>query len=159
MMLDVVIDGREWLQNHPAPFGHDEMFKAIVEEAERNGEGMVRIVMEPIHKYASASQRALFHSLCRQLSYLSGMSEEDVKDIAKESAMYLGYPTEWSGLEQDFEGGRPVPMSSTKADVIEYQKLIEAVKQLANHNGYNLEEYHEPRRERETPRKRGRVEH
>lgn len=90
--------------------------------------GKVRVVIAPAFQTRTKSQNAIFHAKINELSTLTGMDRDVIKDEVKEVALSMGYPPELdeTGCPK-VENGMVVPLSSAKATIEQFALLINAI--------------------------------
>lgn len=91
--------------------------------------GKVRVIIAPAFQTRTLSQNAIFHAKINELSRLTGMDRDAIKDEVKDIAMSMGYPPEMdeTGLPKVNESGRVIPLSSAKATIEQMVLLINAL--------------------------------
>ncbi len=123
------------------PEGQRASYESICRRAKFYSEGVLVLTIEVKPKPHTHKERNYFHALCGQLSGMSGMKKEELKNLAKDLAMReFGYPYTKDAMNVPvFENNNLVPKSTSLATEEEYRLLIEAVFMIAGEYGYTLE--------------------
>lgn len=103
----------------------------------------IRCTYHPVVEKRRMNQNNLYQTLikemCQGIGNDSAVDVEQMKDLVKARAVYLGYPCEKdeNGLDV-FVGDMPVPRSSADVSVEEFELLIEACYRVAEDSGIFL---------------------
>ena len=133
MTLSFVVSGRDF----SVPAGFEGQYGELLRQSEH---GEVLVTIEPVSKARTLRENAYFHTLCGRLAAMSGASKEQVKEMAKNRAVELGYPvlTDNEGNPVTNDYGM-VGIPSHEATNRQFLLLIESVRMIASENGYELE--------------------
>jgi len=117
-----------------------ELLRTIKEYISRYPNG-VTVVVEPFKSRRTDKQNALYQLYVKRISAQSGYPTDAVKMMVKDMAVGYGYP-----VEKDEDGepilqyGNPIPLSTSKANVEEMEKILECCHMIASKFDYVLDD-------------------
>ena len=116
--------------------------------------GQVKVVISPLYETRTKEQNSLYQLYVKRIAKQSGLSDNPngeawLRASLKQRAVELGYPAEvdqngaiakvkvnYMGKDYEFIKG----VSSTVVSIAEFKKLFQACEELAQENGYVLQD-------------------